>query len=206
MLDIKEESKIMAKLVFTSGVMGSGKSLDLIRVAYNYKEKGLNPIVFKPRIDTRDGVGDCVITSRTGASCNATWINEEDDLYDRINYYTSIMNVDVVMIDEVQFLTYKQIMQLSDIVTKLGIPVLAYGLKNNFKGELFEPIRTLLAYCDEVRTCIGLCWCKRKANHNARLVDGVIAKHGEEIQLGGNESYIALCNKHFKEENLGNIQ
>ena len=111
--------------------------------------------------------------------------------------------IDAVIIDEVQFLTCEQIMQLSDIVTKLNIPVLAYGLKNNFKGELFDSIKVLLAYCDEVRSVIGLCWCGKRANHNARVVDGAIVKHGEEIQVGGNESYIALCNKHFKEGELG---
>lgn len=190
----------MAKLHFINGVMGSGKSLDLIRVAYNYKERGMNALVFKPIIDTRDGVKECVIASRTGAACKATWIKEEDNLYDKIENCGAI---DAVIIDEVQFLTCEQIMQLSDIVTKLNIPVLAYGLKNNFKGELFDSIKVLLAYCDEVRSVIGLCWCGKRANHNARVVDGAIVKHGEEIQVGGNESYIALCNKHFKEGELG---
>lgn len=196
----------MAKLHFINGVMGSGKSLDLIRTAYNYKERGMNVLVFKPIVDTRDGIEDCVISSRTGASCNAEWIKENDNILIVTKMFTSYANVDAVIVDEVQFLTNEQIMQLSDIVTELGIPVLAYGLKNNFKGELFEPIKTLLAYCDEVRSVIGLCWCGKRANHNARLVDGVIVKHGEEIQVGGNESYISLCNKHFKEENLGNIK
>ena len=196
----------MAKLHFINGVMGSGKSLDLIRVAYNYKERGMNVLVFKPIVDTRDGIEDCVISSRTGASCNAEWIYEDTEIDFKVAMYLEHMEIDAIIVDEVQFLTNEQIMQLSDIVTRFNIPVLAYGLKNNFKGELFEPIKTLLAYCDEVRSVIGLCWCGKRANHNARLVDGVIVKHGEEIQVGGNESYISLCNKHFKEENLGNIK
>lgn len=196
----------MAKLYFKQGCMGGGKSLDLIRTAYNYKERGMNVLIFKPIIDTRDGVGDCVISSRTGASCNAEWIKENDNLLFVTKIFTAYADVNAVIVDEVQFLTNEQIMQLSDIVTELGIPVLAYGLKNNFKGELFEPIKTLLAYCDDIQEIRSLCWCGKLANHNARLVDGVIVKQGEEIQVGGNESYIALCNKHFKEESLGNIQ
>lgn len=94
-------------------------------------------------------------------------------------------------------------MELSDIVTILEIPVLAYGLKNNFKGELFESIQTLLAYADETRSVIGLCWCGKRANHNARILNNHIVKNGSEIEIGGNERYVALCNKHFKEENLG---
>ena len=196
----------MAKLHFINGVMGSGKSLDLIRVAYNYKERGMNVLVFKPIVDTRDGIEDCIISSRTGVSCNAEWIYEDTEIDFKVAMYLEHMEIDAIIVDEVQFLTNEQIMQLSDIVTRFNIPVLAYGLKNNFKGELFEPIKTLLAYCDEVRSVIGLCWCGKRANHNARLVDGVIVKHGEEIQIGGNESYVSLCNKHFKEENLGNIK
>ena len=193
----------MAKLHFINGVMGSGKSLDLIRVAYNYKERGMNVLVFKPIVDTRDGIEDCIISSRTGVSCNAEWIYEDTEIDFKVAMYLEHMEIDAIIVDEVQFLTNEQIMQLSDIVTRFNIPVLAYGLKNNFKGELFEPIKTLLAYCDEVRSVIGLCWCGKRANHNARVVDGAIVKHGEEIQVGGNESYIALCNKHFKEGELG---
>lgn len=197
----------MAKLHFINGVMGSGKSLDLIRVAYNYKERGMEVLVFKPVIDTRDGVEECIISSRTGASCKAEWIYENTNICDKVSMYLEDKKkVDVIIIDEVQFLTNEQIMQLSDIVTSLNIPVLTYGLKNNFKGELFEPIKVLLAYCDEVRSVIGLCWCGKRANHNARVIDGVIVKQGDEIQVGGNESYTALCNKHFKENNLGNLK
>lgn len=196
----------MAKLYFKTGTMGGGKSLDLIRTAYNYKERGMNVLVFKPIVDTRDGIEDCVISSRTGASCNAEWIYEDTEIDFKVAMYLEHMEIDAIIVDEVQFLTNEQIMQLSDIVTRFNIPVLAYGLKNNFKGELFEPIKTLLAYCDDVQEIRSLCWCGHKANHNARLVDGVIVKHGEEIQVGGNESYISLCNKHFKEENLGNIK
>lgn len=189
----------MAKLHFINGVMGSGKSLDLIRVAYNYKERGMNILIFKPIIDTRDGLEDCIISSRTGASCNAEWIYENTEIDFKVAMYLEHMEIDAIIVDEVQFLTNEQIMQLSDIVTRLNIPVLAYGLKTNFKGELFEPIKILLAYCDEVRSVIGLCWCGKRANHNARVVEGNIIKYGKEIQIGGNEKYVALCNKHFKE-------
>ena len=196
----------MAKLYYKQGCMGGGKSLDLIRTAYNYREKGMNVLVFKPKIDTRDGIEDCIIKSRTGASCNAEWIYEDTKIDFLISMYLEHMEIDAVIIDEVQFLTCEQIMQLSDVVTRFNIPVLAYGLKNNFKGELFESIKTLLAYCDDIQEIKSLCWCGRKANQNARVIDGVIIKDGEDIQIGGNESYVTLCNKHFKEENLGNIK
>lgn len=192
----------MAKLHFINGTMGSGKSLDLIRVAYNYKEKGMNVKVFKPSIDVREGTDKCIISSRTGASCDAEWVDKDFSFHSYMYSCLQEESVDAVIVDEVQFLTCKQIMELSDIVTDLNIPVLAYGLKNNFKGELFEPIKVLLAYADEVRNVIGLCWCGKRANHNARILDNRIVKDGSEIEIGGNERYVALCNKHFKNEKL----
>lgn len=191
----------MAKLHYKYATMGAGKSLDLIRTAYNYKERGMNPLVFKPDVDTRDigENGSCIIKSRTGASCEAEWIKENDNIANIVSMFNSHKKVDVVIVDEVQFLTCKQIMQLSNIVTELEIPVLAYGLKTNFKGELFEPIKTLLAYCDDIQEIRSLCFCGKRANHNARVVEGNVIKHGKEIQIGGNEKYVALCNKHFKE-------
>lgn len=194
----------MAKLHYIHGTMGSGKSLDLIRVAYNYKEKGMNVLVFKPIIDIRSGINKCIISSRTGAQCDAEWIYESTQLYSLVLTHSEKTNVDAVIIDEVQFLSCKQIIELSDIVTKLNIPVLAYGLKNNFKGELFDAIKILLAYADEVRSVIGLCWCGKRANHNAKIINNRVIKSGDEIDIGGNEKYVALCNKHFKDSNLGN--
>lgn len=189
----------MAKLFYKYGTMAGGKSLDLIRTVYNYKERGMNVLVFKPTTDTRDGIKECVIASRTGSSCNAEWVREEDNIFKNVNSLTAHMNIDAVFVDEVQFLTCEQIMQLSDIVTRLNIPVLAYGLKNNFKGELFEAIKVLLAYCDDIQEIRSICFCGKRASQNARIINGNIVKHGKEILIGGNESYIALCNKHFKE-------
>lgn len=191
----------MAKLRFTFGTMGSAKSLDLIRTRYNYIEKGMHPIVFKPSTDTREG-SKCIIKSRVGIECPAQWIYPTNNIFNVVYQYNYINKVDIIFIDEVQFCTKEQILQLSDIATKLNIPVCAYGLKNNFRGELFEPICTLIAYADELNEIKGICHCGKKANHNARIVNNKIVKDGEEVQIGGNESYIALCNKCYKEEIL----
>lgn len=198
----------MAQLYFYYGTMGSGKSLDLIRTAYNYKERGMNPIILKSKIDTRENTEECIISSRTGSNCKAEWIYNNTNIYnyiiDKLRYYESIkdtvkINIDVIIIDEIQFLNKEQILQLSDIVTELNIPVICYGLKNDFKGNLFPAIETLLVYADKLIEIKSICWCGRKANHNARIINNKIIKDGEQIQIGGNESYIALCNKHFKE-------
>lgn len=193
----------MAKLYFNYGVMGSGKSLDLIRTAYNYKERGMNPIVLKPSKDTREGE-EPKIKSRTNLECGCELINDDKNIYEMIKNYLTYMEIDVVIVDEVQFLTIKQIEELSDIATLLDIPVLTYGLKNNFKGEIFTSVTKLLALCDSIKEIKGICWCGRKATQNAKIIDGKVVKDGDEICIGGNETYTALCTKHFKEGNLGN--
>lgn len=192
----------MAKLRFITGTMGSAKSLDLIRARYNYIERGLNPIVLKPYIDTREGTDKCIIKSRVGTECEANWIYEYTDIYEIIKTKNIFEKIDIVFVDEVQFCTKEQILQLSDIVTELNIPVMAYGLKSNFKGELFSSISTLVCYADEIKEIRSICHCGRKANFNVRVINGKVVKEGNEFQIGGNEVYVPLCTKCFKENKL----
>lgn len=188
----------MAKLYYKYSTVKGSKSLDAIRTLYNYKENGMNALAFKPEKDIRGDDKECKITSRAGLSCNAIWINENENIFDYVEHTMKFVDIDVIVIDEVQFCTSEQILQLRDIVMDLNIPVLAYGLKTNFKGELFDSIKTLLSWCDDIQQIIGLCHCGKRANQNARVINGKIVKDGEEIQIGDKE-YIPLCNKHFRD-------
>lgn len=196
----------MAKLHFKHGTMGSGKSLDLIRVAYNYRERGMNIIVMKPIVDDRDGCNRCIIKSRTGAEIEGYWIYTDNDIFKKVYKYIEVINkpLHAILIDEVQFLSVEQIEQLQKVVMELHIPVICYGLKNDFKGDLFPATAKLLAVCDDIETTRTLCWCGKLAKQNARVDNGTIIKTGEVIDIGGNEKYISLCNKHFYHGQLGN--
>lgn len=192
----------MAKLYFKTGTMGSGKSRDLRRVTFNYIERGMNILTFKPILDTRDGVKDCFITSRDGDKIEADWIFQKDNIFQLVKETIEDKKISAVIIDEVQFLTELQIEQLQDIVLELNIPVLAYGLKTDFQGFLFPSIARLLALADDVEEIRSICWCGKRATQNARIINNKVTKDGNLIQIGGNESYIALCNKHFKNGKL----
>lgn len=183
--------------------MGSGKSLDCIRACYNYKERGMDVLVYKSKIDNRDGEEDCFITSRTGAKIKAEWIDNNDNLYNKI--HKEISNgriISCIFLDEINFLSEKQIEMLWKVTLELKIPVICYGLSVDFTGKLFPSVSRLLALADEVEEIKSVCWCGKKSKFNARLIDGKITKHGELIQVGGNESYISLCSKHFYNKQL----
>lgn len=196
----------MAKLFFKTGTMGSSKSLDLIRAEYNYREKGLKTLVFKPSQDCREGSEKCIIKSRAGLSVEGEWIYPGDDIFKYIKLIHSKNKVNAVFIDEVQFLTEQQIKQLQDVVYDLEIPVLAYGLKTDFKGNLFIGAAKLIALADEIDIIPSICWCGKKAKQNARVLNGKLVTEGDVIQIGGDESYIALCNKHFRNMDIGNYE
>lgn len=193
----------MAKLYYKYGTMAGGKTLDLIRCAYNYKERGMNVITLKSIIDTREGMSECIIKSRTGSQIKANWINLTDNIFEIVNNYIGKTKLDAVLIDEVQFLKDEQIEQLQKIAIELDIPVVCYGLKTDFKGYLFPAISRLLALCDSVEEIKSLCHCGKLAKQNAKIIDGQIITDGETIQVGGNEKYISLCNKCYYEKNLG---
>lgn len=182
----------MAKLYFRYGAMGSGKSIDLLKVAYNYEERGQKVLILTSGIDDRYGVGK--VKSRIGIEKEAIIIKEDTNIFNLV-----IDKVDCVLVDEVQFLTKDQIYQLSDIVDYLNIPVITYGLKSDFMLEPFLASKYLMVLADVIEEIPTVCWCGKRANVNARIVNGKIVKEGEQIQVGGNESYISLCRKHYKE-------
>jgi len=172
--------------------MGSGKTAHALMLKYNFEERGLNVILTKPILDTRDG--SRVLKSRCGLESNCE--NFEDFRYSDWEF------CDVIIVDESQFLTKEDINFLTYIVDKYSINVFCYGLRTDFQGKFFEGSYWLLACADKIEELKTTCWCGRKAIYNARVKDNRVIKNGNQIQIGGNESYISLCRKHFKEERL----
>ncbi len=183
----------MAKLYFRYGAMGSSKSANAVMVRFNYLERGQDCVMLKPRLDTRDG--ERVVMSRCGLSAPCYYVEELDSL--------KLDGVKCVIVDEAQFLTKAQVEKLVSIADDLDIPVIAYGLRADFRGELFEGSTWLLAWADSIEEIKTVCWCGKKATFNARLVNGRVVKTGEKIVLGGNESYVALCRRHWKSGDTG---
>ena len=167
--------------------MGSSKTANALMVQYNYLERGQNALLFKPRMDTRDG--DKSVVSRSGLRASCEYIEDIDSM--------DLSGCDCIIVDEAQFLTRDQVYRLADIVDTMNIPVICYGLRADFLGNLFEGSQTLMAIADTIEEIKTVCWCGRKATFNARIVNGKVAKAGAQIQLGGNESYVALCRKHW---------
>jgi len=190
----------MAKLFFRYGTMGSGKSLDLLKVAYNYEENGMGVLILTSKIDDR--YGSDIVKSRTGISKEAIGIGEDDNIYEIIDYKRTIMTdrVDCILVDEVQFFKKKHLHQLVKIVDSLNIPVICYGLRSDFRLEPFESSKHLMAIADELEELKTICSeCgKKKANVNARFnEEGKIVTQGEKIEIGGNDKYRPLCRKCF---------
>ena len=183
----------MAKLYFRYGAMGSSKTANAIMVRYNYIERGKNCIMLKPRLDTRDG--ERIVASRSGLTAECFYMEEIDGI--------DLSRVDCVIVDEAQFLTKAQVEKLVYIADELNIPVIAYGLRADFRNELFEGSLWLMAWADSIEEIKTVCWCGRKAVCNARLLNGRVTKSGEKILLGGNESYIALCRRHWANGQTG---
>lgn len=194
----------MAKLYFRYGAMGSSKTANALMVNYNYFEKGQKSILLKPMIENRDG--QTKIKSRIGLSAecqfvenfldevNTKWVKKTD----KKSIDLKRNDLDAIIVDEVQFLSTKQIEALSDIVDEYNIPVLCYGLRTDFQGHLFEGSKRLMELADVIEEIPTVCWCGKRANFNARVVDGKVVRDGEQIQMGSNESYVSLCRKHFK--------
>ena len=183
----------MAKLFFRFGAMGSSKTANAIMVQYNYEERGQKALMVKPRLDTRDG--DRIVASRCGLKTPCIFIEElTGDIAKDYN---------CIIVDEAQFLSKSQVELLVWIVDVLNVPVIAYGLRADFRGNLFEGSRWLLAWADSIEEIKTVCWCGKKATFNARICDGKVIKDGNQIMLGGNESYTALCRKHWASGDLG---
>lgn len=191
----------MAKLFFYYGAMGAAKTAQAIITAYNYAERGQNALCMKPSIDTRT---TSKISSRLGIERNAAIIRPTTDIQEYIRNYNEHhpKKLDAVIVDEAQFLTKAQVWNLAKIVDEDDIPVMCFGLRSDFKGDLFPGSGALLAIADEIHEIKTMCWCGSKATMNARFLDGAIVKEGEQIKIGSNESYIALCRKHYQQEML----
>lgn len=181
--------------------MNAGKSIELIKVAYNYEERGKHVLTLIPSVDDRYGVG--LITSRIGLQREADIVNEDTNILDLFIQKNTDHPVDCVLIDECQFLKKHHVEELAEIVDSFEVPVLAYGLKNDFQNELFEGSYYMLAYADKIEEIKTICWCGRKATMVARLVNGNIVKQGEQIVIGGNDMYVSLCRKHYNDGRLG---
>lgn len=182
----------MAKLYFRYGAMGSSKTANAIMVRHNYLERGQRVLMLKPRLDNRDG--ETMIASRSGLRCHCHFI---EDL-DRFN----VRDYDCLIVDEAQFLTRAQVERLVRVVDIDNVPVIAYGLRCDFRNELFEGSQWLLAWADTIEEVKTICWCGKKAVCNARVVDGKVAREGEQIVLGGSESYVSLCRRHWTQGKL----
>ncbi|WP_274361841.1 thymidine kinase [Paenibacillus thermotolerans] len=184
----------MAKLYFRYGTMNSGKSIEVLRVAHNYEEQGKKVLLFTPSIDSRYGVGH--VTSRIGIQKEAVVVKDGTDMAAMTREHMP----DCVMVDEAQFLTEPQVIQLTDIADDLDIPVLAYGLRADFMGKLFPGSEALFSWADKIEEIKTICWyCNRKATMNMRYKDGIPVFAGEQIQIGGNESYLPVCRRCYKE-------
>ena len=186
----------MAKLVFKYGAMGSSKTANALMVRYNYMERGKKVLLLKPKIENRDG--EKIIRSRIGLEAECEYVEDviEEPAYNGLSEY------DAIIIDEAQFLTGKQVDRLSDIVDNFDIPVLCFGLRADFRGNFFSGSQRLMEIADSIEEIKTICWCGRKATFNARLKDGKVIYTGQQVMMGGNESYIALCRKHYKEGKL----
>lgn len=187
----------MAKLFFRYGAMGSSKTANALMVEYNYRKRGKKALLVKPRTDVRDGL--YVIRSRVGIEQKCILLEELQQMKEE-----EIQSYDCVIVDEAQFANKEQVELLVFIVDKLSIPVICYGLRTDFRNELFEGSMWLLAWADVIEEMKTVCWCGRAARCNARFNEfGEMIQVGEQVLLGGNEFYTTLCRKHFYEGNLG---
>ncbi len=187
----------MAQLYYRYSTMNAGKSIELIKVAYNYEERGKRVLALVPSVDDRYGAG--IISSRIGIQREATIVAPETNILEIFLKENKRKKIDCVLVDECQFLSKQHVQQLVEIVDSCDVPVLAYGLKNDFKNELFEGSYYMLVYADKIEEIKTICWCGRKATMVARILDGKFVKQGEQIVVGGNDMYVSLCRKHYND-------
>ena len=194
----------MAKLFYTYGVMGSSKSLRLLAMAHGFDEKNIPIVVFKSSADTRDGVDK--VKSRAGLERECICVDSDINLYELVNDFNHVImatqgkELKWILVDECQFLTEEQIDQLSDIVDYLDINVMCYGLRTDFKSKLFPASKRLFEMADEIEEIKTTCECGKKASINARFSeDGTIITEGNQILVGGDDLYHAICRKEWKD-------
>ena len=192
----------MAKLFFYYSAMNAGKTTVLLQSAHNYRERGMNPMLFTPRLDNRYRSG--VIKSRIGLESEAVSFDRDDNLFETVDTALEKANVHCVLVDEAQFLSREQVFQLTDVVDRLNIPVLCFGLRTDFQGELFEGSRHLLAWADELQELKTICHTGRKATMVVRVDEnGYALREGSQVEIGGNERYISVSRREFKEVFFG---
>lgn len=189
----------MAKLYFYYSSMNAGKSTALLQSSYNYRERGMNTLVLAPELDNRYGIGK--VRSRIGLESEATTFSRDEDLFEVAAARRADAPLHCVLIDEAQFLTREQVFQLGEVTDRLNIPVLAYGLRTDFQGEPFEGSKYLLAWSDNLKELKAICHCGTKATMVVRMDEhGNAIKEGSQIEIGGNDRYVSMCRKHFKEK------
>jgi thymidine kinase len=188
----------MAKLYFYYAAMNAGKSTVLLQSSHNYRERGMHTLLFTPAIDTRHGSGR--IRSRIGLETDAIPLRAEENILARVQEEHARKPVACVLVDEAQFLTREQVWQLSDVADRLGIPALCYGLRTDFQGQLFPGSAALLGLADDITELKTICHCGRKATMNLRVDgQGRGVREGAQVEIGGNERYVAMCRRHYKE-------
>ena len=187
----------MAKLYFYYSTMNAGKSTTLLQSSFNYRERDMHTLLLTAAIDDRFGQGK--VSSRIGLSQKADLFSSDDDLLEHIKIKNSQKKIDCVLVDESQFLSETQVWQLSDVCDDLNIPVLCYGIRTDFQGQLFPGSKALLAWADVLEELKTICHCGKKANMVVRVdIQGNALKEGSQVEIGGNERYVSLCRKHFK--------
>ena len=192
----------MAKLYFNYSSMNAGKSTMLLQANHNYQERGMSTIIYTSSVDDRYGKKE--IVSRIGLKAESHIFSNDTNIYEEVISFNKDKGVDCVLIDEAQFLSKDQVAQLGQIVDDLDIPVLTFGIRTDFKGNLFEGSEYLLAWADNLKEIKTVCHCGRKATMVLRLDEnGNVLETGDQIEIGGNEKYVSICRKHFYEKNIG---
>ncbi|MEO0367790.1 MAG: thymidine kinase [Pseudomonadota bacterium] len=189
----------MAKLYFYYSTMNAGKSTTLLQSSFNYRERGMHTLLLTAAIDDRGSRAK--VSSRIGLEQDADTYDPEADLYKHVLHSNNEQQLNCVLVDEAQFLTKDQVWQLAEVCDELSIPVLCYGIRTDFQGELFSGSQWLLAWADELIELKTICHCGSKATMVLRLnEDGSAVKQGSQIEVGGNDRYVSLCRRHFKQE------
>ena len=187
----------MAKLYFKYGAMGSSKTANALMARFNYEERGQQTLLVKPQLDTRDG--DHMVHSRIGLEFPCVYFHEMREMRE-----DELKKNACIIVDEAQFLTREEVMYLVHLVDDCGIPVMCYGLRADFRGELFPGSYELLVMADKLEEVKTICWCGKKAAFNARFdANGKVLKEGEQVVLGANDQYIGLCRRHWMAGDLG---
>ena len=186
--------KKVAQLFFRYGAMNSGKTIEILKVAHNYEEQDKQVIILTSGLDDRDEVG--YVSSRIGMKRKALPVFSQTNIYDEVVKHNA--DADCILIDEAQFLQKHHVLELTKIVDELGIPVMTFGLKNDFRNELFEGSKYLLLYADKIEEMKTICWfCQKKATMNLRVHNNQPVYAGEQIQIGGYEAYYPVCRRHY---------